>query len=96
MDRLRTWMFENVYLGPEAQREHSRVATLLQSLFHHFCDHPEELPGAPQAALAETAEAAPRSGTTSLAERVTDHLAGMTDRYCIRVFEDLTIPRSFD
>ena len=31
----------------------------------------------------------------SLADRVTDHLAGMTDRYCIRVFEDLTIPRSF-
>jgi dGTPase len=96
MDRLRTWMFERVYLGPEAQREHSRVATLLRSLFDHFCDHPGELPGAPWAALDPTAGAAAGSATTGLADRVTDHLAGMTDRYCIRVFEDLTIPRSFD
>ena len=29
------------------------------------------------------------------AQRVTDYLAGMTDRYCIRVFEALTVPESF-
>ena len=37
-------MFENVYLGPEAQREHSRVDTLLRSLFEHFCEHPRSFP----------------------------------------------------
>ena len=95
MDRLRTWMFERVYLGPEAQREHSRVAALLESLFDHFCDHPEELPGAPSDTIDPTGASVPGSEAVSLAERVTDHLAGMTDRYCIRVFEDLTIPRSF-
>ena len=31
----------------------------------------------------------------SLAERVTDYIAGMTDRYCIARFEALTVPRAF-
>jgi len=30
-----------------------------------------------------------------LPTRVTDYLAGMTDRFCIRRFEALTVPRAF-
>lgn len=30
-----------------------------------------------------------------LAQRVTDWLAGMTDRYCLRAYTDLTVPRAF-
>ena len=30
-----------------------------------------------------------------LAARVTDYLAGMTDRYCIRTYTDLEVPRAF-
>ena len=30
-----------------------------------------------------------------LPTRVTDYLAGMTDRFCIREFEELTVPREF-
>jgi dGTP triphosphohydrolase len=29
------------------------------------------------------------------AQRVTDYLAGMTDRFCIRAFEALSVPRAF-
>jgi dGTPase len=28
-------------------------------------------------------------------QRVTDYLAGMTDRYCIRMFEALSVPVAF-
>ena len=28
-------------------------------------------------------------------QRVTDYLAGMTDRFCIRAFEALAVPESF-
>jgi dGTPase len=35
------------------------------------------------------------AGGGSLAERVTDYIAGMTDRYCIARFEALTVPRAF-
>jgi dGTPase len=53
------------------------------TLFHHFADHPELLPddgGAPGAALAQ---------------RVTDYVAGMTDRYAVRLFTELRVPRAF-
>jgi dGTPase len=30
-----------------------------------------------------------------LADRVTDYVAGMTDRYCIREYTDLEVPRVF-
>jgi dGTPase len=87
MDRLRSFMFERVYLGPEARREHRRIETVLRTLFDHYCEHPELLPRLP-----------PPGGLAAeqtLAERVTDYLAGMTDRFCIREFEALTVPRSF-
>ena len=34
-------------------------------------------------------------GEVELAERVTDYLAGMTDRYCIREYTELQVPRAF-
>jgi dGTPase len=48
-------------------------------------------------ALFDHYAAAPPPGVegASEAERVVDYLAGMTDRFCIREFEALTVPRSF-
>ncbi len=83
MDELRTWMFDNVYLGPVARTEHERIERVLRTLFTHYAGAPDRLPddgGAPDA---------------DEGRRVTDYLAGMTDRYCIRVFEELTVPESF-
>jgi dGTPase len=78
MLRLRTFMFDRVYLGEHVRREHAKIETVLRTLFEHYAAGARELPpGVPGA---------------SEAERVTDYLAGMTDRYCIRAFEALTIP----
>ena len=81
MDRLRTFMFERVYLGPVAQREHPRIEYMLRALFHHF-SQPENLPPAQTAGAGD-------------AERVTDWLAGMTDRYAVRAFSELAVPQGF-
>ncbi len=81
MTALRDFMFARVYLGPEAQREHAKIARMLRALFDHYCDHPEEIP--------------PLDAGADLPTRVTDYLAGMTDRFCIRRFEALTVPRAF-
>ncbi len=81
MAALRTFMFERVYLGPEATREHAKIDLVVRTLFDHFCAHPEEIPGSIPAG--------------ELADRVTDHLAGMTDRFCIRAFEDMSVPVAF-
>ena len=83
MDELRTFMFDHVYLGPIARTEHARIERVIRTLFEHYAADPSRIPdggGAPGA---------------DAAQRVTDYLAGMTDRYCIRVFEQLTVPESF-
>jgi dGTPase len=78
MLRLREFMFDRVYLGPEARGEHERVHRTLRVLFDHYSDHPEEVPdGSPGA---------------DVTQRVTDYIAGMTDRYCIAQFKQLALP----
>lgn len=81
MLRLRKFMFERVYLGENAHRERARIERVLNTLFDHYCEHPELTP--------ELVEGA------SIPERVTDYIAGMTDRFCIRAFEELSVPRAF-
>ena len=78
MLRLRKFMFDRVYLGPEARGEHERVRRTLRGLFDHYLAHPEEVP-----------EGEPGSDEI---QRVSDHLAGMTDRYCIAQFKRLSLP----
>jgi dGTPase len=81
MAQLRAFMFESVYLGPAATREHAKIELVVRSLFDHYCAHPEEIPAS--------------IPPGDLARRVTDYLAGMTDRYCIRAFEALSVPVAF-
>jgi dGTPase len=81
MTELRSFMFERVYMGAEATREHAKIELVVRSLFDHYCAHPEEIP-----------HSIPPG---DLDRRVTDHLAGMTDRFCIRAFEALSVPVAF-
>jgi dGTPase len=79
MARLRRFMFERVYLGPSALAEQARIARMLRALFDHYAAEPP---------------AAVTPGASD-AERVTDWLAGMTDRFAIRAFADLAVPQGF-
>ncbi len=71
MLRLRSFMFERVYLGERAQEERPRIERMMRALFDY---HLEQL-GDEQAVI--------------------DWLAGMTDRYAIREFENLSVPQGF-
>jgi dGTPase len=79
MDRLRTFMFERVYLAPAAQREQPRIERMLRALFSHLAANPPP-------SLVE--------GASEL-ERVVDYLAGMTDRFAVRAFSELSVPQGF-
>ena len=79
MARLRDFMFERVYLSPTAQSEKPRIEHMLRSLFDHYAENP------PPAV----------TGDASECQRVIDYLAGMTDRFAIRVFTELSLPRGF-
>jgi dGTPase len=65
---LRTFMFERVYLGPAEQEQRAIATGTVRRIFNRLADHPEELPP-------------DRPG--DLAERVTDYVAGMTDRFAL-------------
>jgi dGTPase len=81
MMELRSFMFERVYLGPEATREGEKIGVVVRALFDHYCAHPEEIP----ASIPDG----------DVARRVTDYLAGMTDRFCISRFQELSVPVAF-
>jgi dGTPase len=83
MDALRDFMFEHVYLGAAARREHAKIERVVRTLFDFYAEDEARLPDGGGVAGAD------------LAQRVTDYLAGMTDRYCIRAFEALSVPESF-
>jgi dGTPase len=76
MARLRTFMFDRVYLWETARAEHAKIERVLRGLFDWYCDHPDELP----------------AGGDPLGQRVVDYLAGMTDRYAIRAWTDRFVP----
>jgi dGTPase len=104
MAELRKFMFEHVYLGEAVRAEHARIANVVRKLFEHYVERPELLPMSgvtgvsdPIVADGDTDSFAgtPGMARDDVAQRVTDYVAGMTDRYCIREYTDLEVPRVF-
>ncbi len=83
---LRGFMFERVYLGEVNDRDRARVEEFLPRMVDTLLADPSRLPGAPHRA-ADTPAA--------VAQAVIDHVAGMTDRYCLRLMRELFLPREW-
>jgi dGTPase len=83
LDRMRDFLFERVYLRDQARAEQDKAIGLVRALFAHYLDHPEEVP--------EEYHRAPGD----LPTRVADYIAGMTDRYALRVYEQLFLPQKW-
>ena len=86
MDSLRNFMFRHVYRTPEALAEERKVRALMGQLFRYYSERPEELPN-------EYREIAYNEGIESAA---CDYIAGMTDRYAVRIYRELFIPKSWN
>ncbi|MEX0990144.1 MAG: deoxyguanosinetriphosphate triphosphohydrolase [Actinomycetota bacterium] len=82
LDQLRDFMFEQVYLRPEAQVEQDEAMEMIRRLFSYFLEHPDEIPGEYDRAPGD------------LPTRVADYVAGMTDRYALTTYERLFLPAS--
>jgi dGTPase len=80
---LREFLFERVYLRTEAQHEHRKASGVVSRLFEYYREHPEDVP-------AEYLSA-PGDGAT----RVADYIAGMTDRFALRTYEQLFLPQGW-
>ena len=84
MMELRQFLFDNVYSRSDAKAEEPKANRLVEELFDHYFEHFEDVPAEYR-----------RPGEDSHLTRVADFIAGMTDRYAVRTFEDLSIPRSW-
>jgi dGTPase len=80
---LRDFMFERVYLRGEAEAEQEKAMSLIRGLFSHYLEHPEEVPAEYHSAPGE------------LPARVADYIAGMTDRYALRIYQQLFLPQAW-
>jgi len=70
---LREYLYKNLYYNPVVHQPNVRAVRMLEQLFNHFIEHPEQL-----GALSRK-----RIRKEGLHRAVCDYLAGMTDRYAI-------------
>lgn len=85
MNALHDFMYEAVYRNPVAKGEEGKCEDIVRFLYRYYMAHPEKLAG-------EYLLIADRDGTETA---VCDYIAGMTDRYAVTVFEEITVPKSW-
>lgn len=84
LNRLREFMFENVYKSSSVKKEEdlAKVEVVITYLYRYFRDHPEKLP--------EDLFELGRTDGMEVAAK--DHIAGMTDRYALNLYSDIFVP----
>lgn len=87
MHDLRRFMFENVYLNPKAKGEEDKAVHMIEQLFDYYVKHPELLPEQYLESISEPDNSRERV--------VCDYIAGMTDSYAVKKFEEFFVPESW-
>ena len=92
LDGLRSYMFANLYTQfhqcvkkIENNYEEVKAKRLIESLFDYFVKNPDELPDLYKNLLSEY-------GVQTV---VCDYIAAMSDRYAVKVFSDIYIPKGW-
>jgi dGTPase len=81
---LREFLFENIYHGSVCEAERGRAMFIVACLYDYYHKYPQQMtPLYLQIAEEEGLERA-----------VIDYISGMSDAYCIGLFENIYIPRS--
>ncbi len=86
MKKLRQFMFDRVYQNPDAKSEESKAEVLMETLYHHYLKHIDDLP---EEFLNLLSEGEPREKV------VCDYVGAMSDRFAIAVYEEIYIPKSW-
>ena len=82
-DITREFLFQTVYVGSPAKQEADRIKNVMACLYRHYLEHPEQLPNEFRVGLDKG----------SVERAVCDYVSGMTDRYALKAFETLFVPR---
>ena len=84
MMELREFLFQNVCTAEPVMQEVRKAKHLVEDLFDYFVRHYDQVP----AELRSISDGDPLRA-------VTDHVAGMTDRYATNFFKNMFVPQSF-
>lgn len=82
---LRAFMFDNVYVGSIAKKEEAKAERMVKELFRYLLHNPELLP-------LDFQKSIPQDGIEQV---VLDYVAGMTDRYAVKKFQEVFVPVSW-
>lgn len=84
-DKLRAFMFDNVYRNSVAKAEEAKAKALIEKLYNYFLKYPDKLPEEYKKIMARFDK-----------ERaVCDYVAGMTDVYAVNMYNELFIPKGW-
>lgn len=83
LKEVRGFLFTRMYRAPSVMEKRVKVARVVEALFPHFLQNPQDMP---EPWHAEIAAAQDR---TALARIVSDYIAGMTDRFALQLHERL-------
>jgi dGTPase len=77
--KLRDFLYERVYWVKESREEIEKIKKIMHSVFDYIMDNPDKYIN-------------PYPEGDSLERRAIDFVAGMTDRYMLRLFKEITFP----
>ena len=80
---LRNFMFENIYKGSILKVERDKAKFVLSQVFDYFYRNPDKLPDFYKNIAKEE----------GLYQGVTDYISGMSDDYCLHLFNELYVPK---
>ena len=80
---LRQFMFKHLYTNPIAKSEEKKAEAMLQELYFHYMDEPQDLPEKMRRLMDEGEEKS---------RAVCDYISGMTDQYAIDKFHEYFVP----
>ncbi len=87
MYELRDWLFENVYLSEPVVKELDKGKGIVKALFEYFYENYKEIPFY-EKFLKLWGEYEPKQAAV-------DYVAGMTDRFAIKTYERIFIPKGW-
>ena len=81
--QLRDWLFDHVYRVPSVHEDFNKAARVIKELFEFFRENPQRMQQYGAVCLPGD----------PLEVSVTDFIAGMTDRYAMKLYQEIFLPR---
>lgn len=88
MKGLRKFMFENVYRNPVAKREENKAVEMVKKLYVYYMEHEDLIP--------DEFKVLSMMYGDSKEQIVCDYIAGMTDNYAVKTFQEIFVPESWN